>query len=50
MVSEAGHYTSFLSMAKRYRPEAEVKKRWAEILEAEAAILRNMEIRGDRVH
>jgi tRNA-(ms[2]io[6]A)-hydroxylase len=50
MVSEAGHYTRFLSLAKRYRPEEEVKKRWQEILEAESAILRNLEIRGDRVH
>ena len=50
MVSEAGHYTSFLALAKRYRPENEVKKRWLEILEAEAAILKNLEIRGDRVH
>ena len=50
MVSEAGHYSSFLSLAKKYRPEEEVKKRWAEILEAEANILRNLDLRSDRVH
>lgn len=50
MVSEAGHYTSFLAMAKRYRPENEVKKRWNEILEGEAEILRGMNLRGDRIH
>jgi tRNA-(ms[2]io[6]A)-hydroxylase len=50
MVSEAGHYTRFLALAKRYYPEAAVKKRWSEILESEASIIRNLEIRGDRVH
>jgi len=50
MVSEAGHYTQFLTLAKKYRPENEVKTRWAEILEAESGILKNLEIRGDRVH
>jgi tRNA-(ms[2]io[6]A)-hydroxylase len=50
MVSEAGHYTRFLALAKRYMPETMVKQRWEEILKAEAEILRNLELRGDRVH
>ena len=50
MVSEAGHYRMFLDLACKYRPEAEVKARWQEFLEAEAAILAAMELRGDRMH
>lgn len=50
MVSEAGHYRMFLDLACKYRPEAEVRARWQEFLEAEAAILAAMELRGDRMH
>ena len=50
MVSEAGHYRMFLNLACKYRPEAEVRARWQEFLEAEAAILQSMELRGDRMH
>ena len=50
MVSEAGHYTTFLQLAKKYLPEDQVKKRWQEILEGEAEIVRSLEWRPDRVH
>lgn len=50
MVSEAGHYRTFLDLAKDYMPEEHVKKRWAEILEGEAEIMKRMESRGDRFH
>lgn len=50
MVSEAGHYRLFIDLAKEYNNEETVKKRWNEILEAEAEILQRMELRGDRVH
>jgi len=50
MVSEAGHYTSFINLAKVYNPEQKVKERWQEILEAEAEIVRTLEWRTDRVH
>lgn len=50
MVSEAGHYHSFLDMAKRFMPEEKVMKRWAEFLEAEAEILKTLEVRPDRMH
>ena len=50
MISEAGHYRTFLDLAKEYMPEAEVKKRFNEMLEAEAEILKNLEVRGDRIH
>jgi tRNA 2-(methylsulfanyl)-N6-isopentenyladenosine37 hydroxylase len=50
MVSEAGHYVTFLDLAKEYMPEKEVMDRWEEFLNIEAQIISNLEIRGDRVH
>jgi len=50
MVSEAGHYKNFLSLAKEYMDEAEVEMRWREILSEEAEIVKNLEVRGDRIH
>lgn len=50
MVSEAGHYKTFLQLAKRYMPEEKVMNRWRELLEQEAEILKGMEVRGDRMH
>ena len=50
MVSEAGHYHSFLDMAKKFVAEEKVMKRWDEFLQAEAEILKNLEVRPDRMH
>lgn len=50
MVSEAGHYKLFLSLAKQYGGKEKVMNRWKEYLEAEKEILANMEVRGDRMH
>lgn len=50
MVSEAGHYANFIDLAKRYMPEDYVSTRWSEFLRAEAEILENLEVRGDRMH
>ena len=50
MVSEASHYKNFLNLAKVYNPEDVVKKRWSEWLEAEAEIMRTLDVRGDRMH
>ena len=50
MVSEAGHYRMFLDLACKYLPEEKVRARWQEFLEGEAAIMRNMDLRGDRIH
>jgi tRNA-(ms[2]io[6]A)-hydroxylase len=41
MVSEAGHYTTFLTYARKYGKEVDVDKRWKEWLEYEAKILAN---------
>ncbi|MTI31299.1 tRNA-(ms[2]io[6]A)-hydroxylase [Xanthovirga aplysinae] len=50
MVSEAGHYRNFLDLAKEYLSEEQVDQRWEEILKIEADIIRNLEVRGDRMH
>ncbi|HEY5823343.1 MAG TPA: tRNA-(ms[2]io[6]A)-hydroxylase [Cyclobacteriaceae bacterium] len=50
MVSEAGHYKSFLILAKEYMDEGVVMARWRELLEQESDIVRNLEVRGDRMH
>lgn len=50
MVSEAGHYRLFLELAKGYFPEEKVRERWKEYLAHEAQIMRNLELRGDRMH
>jgi tRNA-(ms[2]io[6]A)-hydroxylase len=50
MISEAGHYATFVDLAKEYMPIEEVKTRLDEMLAAEAEIMRTLEIRGDRIH
>jgi tRNA-(ms[2]io[6]A)-hydroxylase len=50
MISEAGHYKTFLQLAKEYMPEEYVMQRWEEWLEHEAEIMKRMEVRGDRIH
>jgi tRNA-(ms[2]io[6]A)-hydroxylase len=50
MVSEAGHYKNFLQLARLYMPEDYVTKRWNELLEAEAVIIKSLDVRGDRMH
>lgn len=50
MVSEAGHYKNFLSLAKEYMDGDKVMERWKEILAAEGEIVRTLEFRGDRMH
>lgn len=41
MVSEAGHYTTFLKLAKKYSERVDVDKRWKEWLDYEASIITN---------
>ena len=50
MLSEAGHYRNFLSLAKEYENEEAVETRWREILAAEAEIVKTLEVRPDRLH
>lgn len=50
MVSEAGHYVNFITLARHYYPEDKVNARWAEWLAFEAEVLSRMDVRGDRMH
>ena len=50
MISEAGHFRLFLDLAISISPKTQVMKRWEEYLLAEAEIIANLELRGDRVH
>lgn len=50
MVSEAAHYANFLDLAKKYMGEEYVLNRWKDFLEAEAEIMKSIEVRGDRMH
>ncbi|HTH57607.1 MAG TPA: tRNA-(ms[2]io[6]A)-hydroxylase [Cyclobacteriaceae bacterium] len=50
MVSEAGHYKNFLSLAKQYDDPGRVHARWHELLMQEAEIMKSLQIRGDRMH
>jgi len=42
MVSEANHYTMFLGFARQYGNREEVDKKWNELLEHEAEIMKNL--------
>ena len=50
MESEAGHYTLFLELAETYLDKEKVRKRWKEWLDYEAEVIKNLEVRGDRIH
>lgn len=50
MAAEAGHYRLFLGLAKLYNDEGIVRQRWQQYLEREAEIMRELELRGDRMH
>ena len=50
MVSEAGHYKSFLALARLYMDPERVLRRWKEFLAAESEIVSTLEVRGDRMH
>lgn len=50
MESEAGHYRTFIDLARSYVAEDKVWARWQEWLTFEAGIMSNLEARGDRMH
>jgi tRNA-(ms[2]io[6]A)-hydroxylase len=39
MVSEANHYTMFITLARKYADGIDVDQRWKEFLEFEASII-----------
>jgi len=50
MVSEASHYKTFISLAKDYADPKGVESRWREWLKLETGIIKNLVVRGDRMH
>ena len=50
MESEAGHYALFIELAETYIKQTKVRKRWNEWLQFEAGVMKELEIRGDRIH
>jgi tRNA-(ms[2]io[6]A)-hydroxylase len=50
MESEAGHYRTFIDLARTYLPEEKVWARWQQWLDYEAGVMAELEIRGDRMH
>lgn len=41
MISEAGHYIMFIKLAKKYTETIDVDKRWNELLDYEAEVIKN---------
>jgi len=41
MISEAGHYTTFLGFARKYGQGIDVEKRWQELIDFEGEIIKN---------
>jgi tRNA-(ms[2]io[6]A)-hydroxylase len=50
MVSEAGHYVTFIKLARSYQDAETVNARWQEWLFFEASVLKEIGIRADRMH
>lgn len=50
MESEAGHYTLFIQLAETYIDKEKVRKRWKEWLDYEVEVMKELEVRGDRIH
>ncbi len=41
MISEAGHYTTFITFARKYGKEVNVDQRWADLIEFEGEVIKN---------
>ncbi|MBC7851039.1 MAG: tRNA-(ms[2]io[6]A)-hydroxylase [Chitinophagaceae bacterium] len=50
MESEAGHYTLFIELAETYVEKEKVRSRWKEWLDYETEVMKDLEVRGDRIH
>src|SRR3954471_21549575 len=50
MESEAGHYALFIQLAELYINKEKVRRRWAEWLQYESGIIKELAVRGDRIH
>ncbi len=49
MVSEANHYTMFLSFARQYGERKEVDEKWQQLLDHEAGIMKNLS-KSETIH
>ncbi|MGI9551496.1 MAG: tRNA-(ms[2]io[6]A)-hydroxylase [Aurantibacter sp.] len=49
MISEANHYTMFLKFARKYGNKEEVDKKWKDLLNHEAEIMKNLG-KGQTIH
>jgi tRNA-(ms[2]io[6]A)-hydroxylase len=49
MVSEANHYTMFLSFARQYGNREEVDEKWQQLLEFEADIMKTLS-KSETIH
>lgn len=50
MESEAGHYALFIELAETYIDKEKVRTRWKQWLDYEAGVMKELEVRGDRIH
>jgi tRNA-(ms[2]io[6]A)-hydroxylase len=50
MVSEAGHYVLFIELARKYFGVDRANARWKEYLAYEAEVMKELTLRGDRMH
>ncbi len=50
MESEAGHYALFINLAELYIDKDKVRSRWQEWLQYEANVMKELTLRGDRLH
>ncbi|HMP94296.1 MAG TPA: tRNA-(ms[2]io[6]A)-hydroxylase [Phnomibacter sp.] len=50
MESEAGHYRTFIDLARQYIPEEKVWQRWQQWLQYEAQVMLQLTPRPDRMH
>ena len=50
MVSEAGHFVSYVDLAKEYADPREVETRLQELLKIEGEIVTSLPVRDDRMH
>lgn len=50
MISEAGHYRMFIDLANEYSGKEKTKARWNEWLEYEKALMKRLEVKGERMH
>ena len=50
MVSEAAHYTTFITLAREFQDREIVDMRWQEFLKIEKEIIENLAPRADRIH